>query len=165
VSSLLKWIQTQRPDVTSLKGPDQNGEYAWDDQLPDQQQIRDLIASYDPSWNAVETFVKNTVQQNLEFSLNLIQRMKERNILQGLSSIDQASWIHHRLRKTPFILSDGTTEVFIDLLNLVISGDVETAYVVLGQMQADDMTQPYHWLNQERIDWMRNEIAVYLGWA
>ena len=121
-----------------------------------------LVSSHVP--NPVLTWVQKTVYESKVFSDDLMQRMKQKNILEGLDSIDQAAWIHHRLRKTDFTLSDETTVVQIDVMNLVISGDMETAEFVLGQMVPDDMTEAYHWLNQERIDWIRNEIRTYLGW-
>jgi hypothetical protein len=114
--------------------------------------------------NPIPIFLTKTVYESKAFSDDLMQRLKVKNILEGLASIDQAAWVHHRLRKTQFTLSDETTVVDIDVMNLVISGDMETAEFVLGQMTADDMTKSYHWLSQERIDWIRNEIRTYLGW-
>jgi hypothetical protein len=109
-------------------------------------------------------FVVKTVAENKRFAENMMERLKKKNILEGLSSIDQAAWIHHRMRKMAFTLSDEETIVHIDLMNLVVSGDIETAEFVLGQMAPDDMSEPYHWMTQARIDWIRNEIRTYLGW-
>lgn len=122
-----------------------------------------VINSHVPDYTTI--YIKNTVRQNKEFADDMMQRMKEKNISEGLSSIDQSAWVHHRLRKTDYTLSDNTTVVQIDVMNLVVSGDIETAEHVLGQMSPDDMTESYHWLTQERIDWIRNEIRQYLGWA
>lgn len=99
-----------------------------------------------------------------EFANDLLQRLKEKNLSEGLDSIDKSAWVHHRLRKVPYTLSDNTTVVEIDVLNLVVSGDIETAESVLGQMSVDSMQESYHWLTQERIDWIRDEIRKYLGW-
>lgn len=113
--------------------------------------------------NLTQVYIHNTVIENKAFADDMMQRMKERNILEGLSGIDQAAWVHHRFRKTDYVLDDGPT-VQIDVLNLVVSGDIETAEHVLGQMLPDDMTEVYHWLTQDRLDWMRNEIRAFLGW-
>lgn len=121
-----------------------------------------LISSHSPDFTKV--FVQKTVQESKAFADDMLQRLKERNLLEGLASIDQAAWVHHRLRKVDFTLSDGVTVAQIDVMNLVVSGDIETAESVLGQLTPDDMTQPYHWWTQERIDWVRNEIRAYLGW-
>ena len=121
-----------------------------------------VIAAHTPDYTKI--FVSNTVQENKIFADQMMQKMKEKNLLEGLSSIDQAAWVHHRLRKVDYTLSDETTVVQIDVLNLVVSGDIETAEAVLGQMTADDMSETYHWWTQSRIDWIRNEIRAYLGW-
>lgn len=114
--------------------------------------------------NFIPNIVGKTIVENKAYSDNMMERLKQKNILEGLSSIDQSSWVHHRLRKVPYLLSDNQTLVDIDVLNLVVSGDVETAEQVLSQLQPDDMTKYYHWLTQERINWIRNDIRKYLGW-
>jgi len=114
--------------------------------------------------NFIYQIVSKTVVENKKFADNLMERLKNKNLIEGLSSIDQAAWVHHRLRKMDYTLSDETTVTQLDIMNLVVSGDVETAEHALGQMTPDDMTEPYHWLTQERIDWIRNEIRTYLGW-
>lgn len=120
-----------------------------------------VISAHVPDYTKI--YVQNTVAENKTFADDMMQRMKEKNLLEGLSSIDQAAWVHHRLRKTDYTLDAGLT-IQIDVMNLVISGDIETAEKVLGQMAPDDMSQPYHWLNQDRINWIRNEIRTFLGW-
>lgn len=121
-----------------------------------------LISAHTPDMTVI--YVKAAVKENKEFADQMMQRLKEKNLLEGLSSIDQAAWVHHKLRKMDFTLSDDTTVVQLDLMNLVVSGDIETAEHALGQMPPDDMTESYHWLTQARIDWIRNEIRTYLGW-
>ena len=127
----------------------------------DETGLDSVISSHVP--NLMSVFVSNTIQQNKAFADDMMERMKKRNILEGLSSIDQAAWVHHRLRKVDYILNAGPT-VQIDVLNLVVSGDIETAEHVMGQMTPDSMLEVYHWLNQDRIDWIRNEIRTFLGW-
>lgn len=127
----------------------------------DETALDAVISAHVP--NTTIVYIHNTVRENKDFADDMMQRMKERNLLEGLSSIDQAAWVHHRLRKTDYVLDAGAT-VQIDVLNLVISGDIETAEHVIGQMSPDDMTQAYHWLTQDRLDWIRNEIRTYLGW-
>lgn len=121
-----------------------------------------VIASHVPDMTKI--YVQNTVRENKEFADDMMQRMKEKNLLEGLSTIDQAAWVHHRLRLVDYVLSDNVTQTKIDVMNLVISGDIETAEHVLGQMVPDDMSEVYHWWTQARIDWVRNEIRTFLGW-
>ena len=128
----------------------------------DEPALDALIVNYIPDF--VPSIVLNSVHENKAYADNMMQRLKQKNIIEGLSSIDQAAWIHHRLRKIDYTLSDNVTVVQIDVMNLVVSGDIETAEQVLGQIVPDDMTQAYHWLSQARIDWIRNDIRTYLGW-
>lgn len=127
----------------------------------DETSLDSVISSHIPDYTKI--YVQKTVQENKVFADNMMQRMKEKNLLEGLSTIDQAAWVHHRLRKVDYNLDAGLV-VQIDVLNLVVSGDIETAESVLGQMSPDDMTEPYHWWTQARIDWVRNEVRSYLGW-
>lgn len=122
--------------------------------------LNSLVASHFPA----TLVVSKSVKQNKEFADDMMQRLKEKNILEGLDSIDKSAWVHHRMRKVDYTLSDTTTVAQLDVMNLVVTGDIETAEQALGQMSPDDMTKDYHWLTQERIDWIRNEIRNYLGW-
>ena len=66
-------------------------------------------------------------------------------------------WIHHRMRAMD--INVGGLAMTIDLMNLVITGDLETAYIVLGLITPDDMTQPYHWFSADRIAALRARIG------
>lgn len=132
------------------------------DNLSNEPGLDTLVSNHIPDYLALT--VENTVTENKGFADEMMQRLKEKNILEGLSSIDQSAWVHHRLRKLDYTLSDNTTVVQLDVMNLVVSGDIETAEHALGQMTPDDMTETYHWWTQARIDWIRNEIREYLGW-
>lgn len=50
MASMLEWIQSQRPDVQWIKGPDSNGNYRWDTTLNNQSQIQQLVSDYDPNF-------------------------------------------------------------------------------------------------------------------
>ena len=128
----------------------------------DETALDSVINFHTPNYTSI--VIENTVAQNKQFADELMQKLKEKNIAEGLASIDQSSWVHHRMRKVDYTLSDETTVVQLDVMNLVVTGDIETAEQVLGQMDPDDMTEDYHWLTQARIDWIRNEIRTYLGW-
>lgn len=130
--------------------------------LINETNLNTVVSNHTPDYT--QLYVKNTVKENKEFADQMMQRLKEKNILEGLSSIDQSAWVHHRMRKVDYTLSDNTTIVQLDVMNMVVTGDIETAEHALGQMVPDDMTESYHWLTQTRIDWIRNEIRSYLGW-
>ena len=96
-----------------------------------------------------------------KFASDLLLEFKQMNLNDGINAV-QALWLHHRARNLEVIV--GGVPMTVDVLNMAIVGDIEAAYVALGNCTADDMTQSYHWFNQTRIDWMKNKIAAYMGW-
>lgn len=50
MATMFEWINYNRPDVETLKGPDDNGNCHWDLSLPNQEQIIELIGQYSPLW-------------------------------------------------------------------------------------------------------------------
>ena len=55
--SLMDHIKESRQDVEWLKGPDDNGNYLWDETLPNQSEISDLVLSFNPNIPVVPVFV------------------------------------------------------------------------------------------------------------
>lgn len=110
--------------------------------------------------------------QTRDFANRLMAWLKVDNIKSEIN-IFQALWVHHRMRAVEIssINVPGAGAVplgyacTIDVMNLIISGDMEVAFFVLDAMTPDDMTQPYHWLSSAKIAMIKNEIAIYLGWA
>lgn len=126
---------------------------------------------------------ESTIQQRAdddsarEFAADLMARIKMLNKSEGVN-LGQALWIHSRFRALPVTVTSEIAamlpgsgldvligvSIAIDLMNLIISGDLECAYAILMACDRDDMTQAYHWLNNDRLNWIRHEIGVYLGW-
>lgn len=82
----------------------------------------------------------------------IMEKFKRNNLVrfatQGLGQDEallKSLWVHHRLRAVP--ITFGEKNFVIDLLNLCISGDIETALVVVSLMEPDDMSQPEHFLS------------------
>lgn len=124
-------------------------------------ELSEVISNHIPDFTTID--INKSIQDKKNFASKLVKDIKQRNILEGLDTIDQTAWIHARFRKTEFTLSDESTIVEIDVLNLMYSGDIETADAVLEQMTPDDMSEDYHWLTAVRIIWIRNQIRDYLG--
>lgn len=103
-----------------------------------------------------------SVQERRYFCENLIERLKQKNIIEGINAA-QALWFHSRFRALP--VTYGALTVTIDLMNLVISGDVEVACIAMQLTAPDDMSQPYHWLSSDRKAWIVNELKTFLGWT
>ena len=116
-------------------------------------------------------------RSNKEFSDNLIQQMKLMNSANGIN-LGQALWVHHRLRALEVNITPELAAMFpgvgldsvvglplvIDIMNLVISGDVEVAYVSLLACVPDSGSEPHHFLLASTITWIRHQIGVHLGW-
>lgn len=116
----------------------------------------------------VQQQLEITVQTGKEMAQRVIEKFKQSNLLafivQDLTQdqmIAKSLWVHHRLRAVSVSL--GGVDYVIDLLNLCISGDIETAAVVVQLMQPDDMSQPYHFLSQEVIDTLLGLICDEIG--
>lgn len=110
-----------------------------------------------------------------DFAQDLIARIKMENRGEDIN-LSQALWVHSRLRALECIVQQSHADAFppltplvgktiyLDLMNLVISGDLETAYAALFVATPDDGSEDYHWLTSDRIAWIRHEIGLFLGW-
>lgn len=174
--TLLEHIQETRPDVLWISGPDSNGNFHFDQNLSNPSEIEALIDSYDFEAAAEAQAIFGIIAARRLWAENMMERLKFQNI-QNDATLAQSLWIHTRLRKLEITPLQAHADAFpplgpvvgvplvIDLMNLVISGDLETAYATLLCVEPDPMTEPYHALDQNLIDWIKNEIAVYLGWV
>lgn len=75
----------------------------------------------------------------------------------GITDV-QGLWVYHRFRKVDV---NGMQLSIADLIAPFC--DVGAIYYLFANMQPDAMTEPYHWMTQERIDSIRNKIGVFLG--
>lgn len=100
-----------------------------------------------------------------DFGEKLMIAFKQKNILEGIN-LHQAIWLHSRMRAWEVSIPSvfGTDVVKVDIINMITAGDIETATVALQFGTADDMTKSYHWVSQERINWLVNQSKKWLGW-
>ncbi len=113
-----------------------------------------------------------------EFAKDLMSSFKLRNKSQGIN-LAQALWTSHRLRAVTITLTSEQAamlpaplylsklvgvEITQNLVDLVVAGNIESAYVMLKFCTPDDMSQDYHWLNADRLAWIRNQVGAFLGW-
>jgi len=97
-----------------------------------------------------------------EFKRSNLQYFAQNNIPNDLA-IMISIHVHHRLRAVQITV--GGLPFTIDLMNLVVSGDLETAWVVLGLMEPDDMSMPFHFLSADKITALRAMIGDRVGLA
>ena len=100
-------------------------------------------------------------EASLQFAQQMFKEFKHKNKADGINGA-QALWLHHRLRAWDVSFMDMSFTV--DIINMGMSGDVETACLSLIYGQPDAMTMPQHWLSQERINILIAEMKSYLGW-
>lgn len=103
-----------------------------------------------------------SIQSKIDFAQSLIAEFKKKNISEGINAL-QGLWMHQRTRALPVTLNGITFTV--DLMNMVISGDLELACLSLMNTPADNMTMPFHWLSQERLNFLVAKLKIYLGWS
>ena len=103
------------------------------------------------------------IKDRKQFADEMMQRFKNRNMVEGVNVV-QALWLHHRTRAWEVHLPPqmGGYTYIVDILNMAVSGDLETAYFALRFGVLDDMTEPYHCVDQALIDWLKNELKAYL---
>lgn len=122
--------------------------------------ISGLTAQFSSSENTYKYKIAN-IQQRKEYAQDLMERIKEKNISSNVNAL-QAMWVHQRMRALPVNFMG--MSFTIDLMNLVISGDIEVACLCLMNTAADDMSLPYHWLSQSWLNWIIADMKSYLGW-
>lgn len=134
------------------------------------------LAGYQASLNYNIGTQRTTIEQNKAFANQLISDVKGLNIISG-AGVAQGLWAHKRFANLTITFTQAHADTFaplqplvgltldIDLINLIVTGDCESAYGVFCCIEPDDMTQPYHCITQQLIDYVKMRIATYLGWA
>jgi hypothetical protein len=135
-----------------LEAPDGTPEEVW----------AEMLAPYaaTPAEQQVQTVVRSLLERT-NYCRELIERIKANNVIDGINAA-QGLWMHHRMRAMPVTI-DGLA-LTLDIINIAYSGDIELGCIALQYVTPDDMTQPYHWLTQARIDWIVDDMKSFLGW-
>jgi hypothetical protein len=141
--------------IGSLDLPDDTPEDVWAEKL-------EPYARVPPSPSEIAARALDfTIQARKAYCEDLIGRFKRQNISGGINAM-QGLWMHHRLRAMPITFMG--LPITLDFLNLVISGDVELGCIGLQYVVPDAMNQPYHWLSEERLTFLINDMKNFLGW-
>lgn len=100
------------------------------------------------------------------FASDLLLAFKQKNISEGINVV-QATALHAFIKEINVTYPPqihGGWSGKVDLMNCALAGDVETACMSLQFCQVEDMSQPHHWLNAERRDWLVAQMKAWLGW-
>lgn len=141
--------------IGELELPDDTTEQEWQERLT-------LYKVAPPSPEEIANkALSTTIKQRKEWADNMLERFKVRNIEIGINGM-QALWLHHRMRSLDINFQG--IPMTVDILNMVVSGDVETALLAIMYSTPDDGSQPSHFYDQSAKDWLINEMKEYLGW-
>lgn len=95
----------------------------------------------------------------INFCEQLLKKWMRRNLVLGIT-IQQSLWVFSRFEE--FKIDIDGQQMHIDIYKLFQSGAVPTLYYCMTKIQPDDMTKSYHWLTQECIDWVKNQIEEFI---
>lgn len=113
------------------------------------------------------------LQARREFGSKLMLAFKQKNLSEGIQWY-QALHLHGRIRNWQINMPSALLTamggvpdpgIHVDLANIIVAGDMETASLALTYGVADDMTSPFHWASQARLGWLNSQIKTWLGWA
>lgn len=147
-------LNSQNQIVGTLTLPDGTAEEIWQEKLS-----AFAISSQEQAARNISISIKERKQ----YAEDLLERFKKKNISEGINAL-QAINMQAKVRALPVTFMGHS--VTVDLLNCAISGDIEVAVLsLLYCTDIDDMSQPYHWLSQARVDWLVADMKNFLGWA
>jgi len=106
--------------------------------------------------------LRDTIKARKDYADDLIERFKYRNVSEGINAL-QAMYMHHKMRALTVTFYG--VPMTLDILNMVVSGDIEVACLSLMNCSPDTGLLPYHWLTQDRVDWLVSDMKKYLGWT
>jgi len=148
--------------VGQLELPDTTSEERWAEVLAPYAVVPPTTAE------KLDIAISRSVAESRLWADEIIEKFKKYNLsrfmqlgLTDQEALMKSLWVHHRLRAVTVNL--GLGDRVIDLLNLCISGDLETAFIVLKYMQPDDMSQPDHYLSAEVIAFIRDLVGEKTG--
>lgn len=100
-----------------------------------------------------------------KFASDLFEAFKIKNINEGIQWY-QGMHLHEVTRNYKVTLPPvlGSVEMRVDLVNMLVAGDIETGCLALTYGEVDAMDQPYHWFSDERRLWLIEQMKRFLGW-
>jgi hypothetical protein len=154
IRDVLDW---QGNKIGELSLPDGTSEEVWAEKL---------AAYAKPPSDPVTFSINWLIKERKQFAEEMMERFKNRNIISGINAI-KALWLHHRMRAWEVTLPAqfGGASMVVDILNMAVSGDLETAYFAIRYGTIDDMSQPHHCVDASVKEWLENELRNYLGFT
>jgi hypothetical protein len=116
--------------------------------------------TYKNSFDYIFEHSMQTQEAAINFGRQLLHDWMRKNTLEGMS-VKQSLWVFSRFES--FTLQTEFGQKHVDLFKMFYAGAIPTVYYTILRVVPDDMTQSYHWLNQARLDWVKDRIKEYLS--
>lgn len=150
---------------------------SFDSYLAQRQSAYDAwLVVYEDYLSTNANYLTHTVAKTKLWADALMDKIKVMNIQNG-GGVANGIWLHNRLRSITVTVQQSHVDSFaplapllgvtftVDLINMITTGDAESVYGIFCCLTPDDMTQSYHGLSQTFINYVKSEIAAYLGWT
>jgi hypothetical protein len=98
--------------------------------------------------------------ENIAFGQKLLQDWMRKNTLEGMS-VRQSLWVFSRFETFELVMTFGTKK--FDIFKMFYAGALPTLYYCLLRITPDDMTESYHWVNSDRLNWVKARLEEKLG--
>lgn len=98
----------------------------------------------------------------INYCREVYREMIIRNVKDGIN-IMQSTYLFSRFEQYEYTIPGTNQTIKVDLFKLLETGAIPTLYYHLLRVQPDDMTQPYHFLTQERLNWLKSKFREWLG--
>lgn len=119
MKNLLKWVQQSRPDVLWIRSANDGSTHNWDNSLPNQQEISNLVASFDPNWEPV-IVPQSVTPRQMRLALAM-SGFSEANILTIINQMPEPDKTYIAITweyTTEFLRTDGMLNSMAPYLNL-----------------------------------------------
>ena len=99
------------------------------------------------------------------YAKRLFLAFKIKNIGEGIQWF-QGLKLHELMRKYKVTYPEqlGGEIVYVDIINILVAGDLDLGCLALQYGEVQDMSSPFHWFSQERKDWLVGQLKKFLGW-
>lgn len=132
--NILQWMQIQRPDVIYIT-KEIDGTYSWDENLPNQEEIQELVNNYDPDSQLTEEQQKQKQRQK-DF-----MRFKQRAEIKSTLIAEMAAGNMERVRSGIWTTSQ-LISLTQDLELKQILNDLDSLSFEIAYSRIDGLTSP-----------------------
>lgn len=132
--NILDYIRQTRTDVTWIKGPNLSNQYTWDTSLPNQQEIIDLINSFQPSIPTGVQIVSKIIEDAIVFGNSLIVEFAAENVIMGITQDGMTGTVRKRMEQVILALSTGSLYDAISEAKAIPEQDKDTKYITNARL-------------------------------